>query len=322
MPSGACVIRYDGKRGVVWKVKYRDADGRQVKETLGREADGWTERKAQRELGKQLGAVERGLRKPTRRTFDDLADEFDRVTLEAKPRKRSTLIDYRSTLKNHLRPWFGHDDLGQLAQSPEAIDEYVAHKLSGGLSPKTVRNHLALLGLMFKQARKWRWVSEDPTELVDRPTIDTAEAETLTPEEVARLVAAYRELAAGSEERYWFDVARRATTVALSTGMRRGEVLGLRWQDVELLDRRLHVRQSYVRGEMTTPKSRAGRRVLELGPQALAVLEEQFEATTFRAPEALVFGHEVLGTPLDPSKLTRFARKAFARAAIAKPFRP
>ena len=47
------------------------------------------------------------------------------------------------------------------------------------------------------------------------------------------------------------------TVVALSTGLRRGELLGLRWQDVELLERRLHVRQSFVRGEMTTPKSRA-----------------------------------------------------------------
>jgi hypothetical protein len=42
VPSGAAVIRYDGVRGVVWRVKYRDADGRQAKETLGREADGWT----------------------------------------------------------------------------------------------------------------------------------------------------------------------------------------------------------------------------------------------------------------------------------------
>ena len=50
MPSGACVIRRDGKGGAVWSVKYRDADGRQVKERLGPEADGWTKRKAKAEL--------------------------------------------------------------------------------------------------------------------------------------------------------------------------------------------------------------------------------------------------------------------------------
>jgi hypothetical protein len=59
MASGACTIRYEGKRGVVWRVKYADANGRQVMETLGRERDGWTERKAERELGVRLAAVDR-----------------------------------------------------------------------------------------------------------------------------------------------------------------------------------------------------------------------------------------------------------------------
>lgn len=57
MPSGACVIRYDGARGVTWKIKYVDAEGRQVKETVGREADGWTRQKAERALGAKLNAV-------------------------------------------------------------------------------------------------------------------------------------------------------------------------------------------------------------------------------------------------------------------------
>jgi integrase len=321
MPSGACVIPYEGKRGVVWRIKYRDADGHQVQETVGAEREGWSRQKAERELGKRLDAVEKGMRKITRRTFNDLADEFERITLEAKPRKRSTLIDYRATLNNHLRVWFGHEDLERLSRSPELIEHYAARKLTKGLAPKTVRNHLALLGLMFKQARKWRWVSENPLELVDPPPLDDVEAETLTAAEVSRLLAAYVDLAVG-EDSYWFDVARRMTVVALSTGLRRGELLGLRWQDVELLDKRLHVRQAFVRGEMTTPKSRGGRRTVTLGGHAIGSLEEQFRSTNYRAPECSVFCHEALGTPLDPSKLTRFARKAFKAAAIEKPFRP
>ena len=58
MPSGACVIRYDGARGVVWRMKYRDATGRQVKETLGRAADGWTKRRRNAELRERLDEVE------------------------------------------------------------------------------------------------------------------------------------------------------------------------------------------------------------------------------------------------------------------------
>ena len=120
MPSGACVLRYEGARGASWRLKYRDAEGRQVMETLGREADGWTRRTAERALGAKLAEVERGMRKPRRRTFGDLVDEFEQVALTAKPRKKSTLIDYRAMIRNHLRPAFGPDDLAELSRSPEA----------------------------------------------------------------------------------------------------------------------------------------------------------------------------------------------------------
>ncbi len=89
-------------------------------------------------------------------------------------------------------------------------------------------------------------------------------------------------------------------------------------QNVELLDRRMHVRQSFVCGEMTTPKSRAGRRTLPIGPRAAEALEEQFAATRYRAADCVVFCHEALGTPLDPSKLTTYLRAALTAAGVAK----
>ena len=112
------------------------------------------------------------------------------------------------------------------------------------------------------------------------------------------------------------------TTVALSTGLRRGELLGLRWQDVELLERRLHVRQAFVRNEMTTPKSRAGRRTIPLGDVAITAFEEQFMESLHRAPESIVFSHRAIGTPLDPSKLGKYARQALSRGGVDDAFRP
>lgn len=324
MPSGACVIRYAGARGATWKIKYVDAAGRQVKETLGREQDGWTRQKAERTLGARLDAVGRGHAKPKRRTFGELVDEFEAVALPARPRKKSTLVDYGCTIRLHLRPALGHLDLERLSRSPQEFERYAAAKIAAGLSPKTVRNHLVLAGLMFKTARRWRWVSENPLELVEPPSMPDAETETLTAAEIAALLKTYRmlEQAAGASEKPWYAAARRMTTVALSTGLRRGELLGLRWQDVELLERVIHVRQQFVRNEITTPKSRAGRRSLPLGDVAAAALEEQYAASRHRAPESIVFSHPALGTPLDPSKLTGYARKAIRQAGITKPFRP
>jgi len=70
MPSGSAVIRYEGKRGVVWRIKYADADGKQVMETLGPEREGWDRRKAEAELRERLVRVERkAYRRPKPTTF-------------------------------------------------------------------------------------------------------------------------------------------------------------------------------------------------------------------------------------------------------------
>jgi integrase len=197
-------------------------------------------------------------------------------------------------------------------------------KLGEGLEGKTVRNHLALLHLMFRKAREWRWVTENPLELVERPAAGDTETETLMPQQIDALLRAWRTLedAVDQEDRHWYATGRRMVVVALSTGLRRGELLGLRWKDIELLDRRLVVNQSFVRGEMSTPKSRAGRRWVEFGLVAAAALEEQYQATPHRFPESIVFCHPALGTPLDPSKLGRYARRAMVAAGVDKSFRP
>src|SRR4051794_15097566 len=102
MPSGAAVIRYAGKRGVVWYAKYRDASGKQVKERLGRSQDGWTKRKAEVALRARLTDVEReGYRKPERLTVAAFSKRFETEHLPGRNLKRSTLIDYELTIRRH-----------------------------------------------------------------------------------------------------------------------------------------------------------------------------------------------------------------------------
>jgi integrase len=120
----------------------------------------------------------------------------------------------------------------------------------------------------------------------------------------------------------WWALARRLTAFALGTALRRGEILALRWSDVEMLDRRLHVRRSFVRGEMGEPRSKAGRRTIGYGPRTADVLDEQYRASLYRSPASLVFCHPLLGTPLDPSKVSGYMRKAITKAGIERPIRP
>lgn len=324
MPRGAAVVRYEGSRGPVWRIKYRDAAGKQVQETLGPEPP-WTERKAQRELGKRLAAVNEGFRKPERTTFAEFADRYLRDYLPGRNLKQTTVENYDYMLGRHLLPFFGDHALAEIEARPELIDAYIALKAEAGLSPKTIQNHLLLVNVMLRRAVVWRLIRTNPVSSIDRPRLAQPDMSVLTEVEIARLTAAYDQLAAeaSEEERPWWQLAKAIVLIALGTALRRGELVGLRWRAVNLLEAKIEIRETYVRGRFTTPKSKASRRVLELGPRTLAVLEEQWSRAAYRSDDDLVFGHPTKGTPVDTSRLAaRYLKPALARAGIEKPFRP
>ena len=325
MPRGAVVIRYQGTRAVVWRIQYRDGAGRYIKETLGREP-AWNRSKAERELGKRLAAVEeQGYRKPDKLTFDAFAKRFQDEYLPGRNLKPTTLENYRYILDGHLLPHFGRRKLTDLEAEPELIDSYISQKTQQGLSPKTIHNHLLLLNLMLRRATVWRLIRTNPVASIDRPRLSPPEMNVLTEVEIARLAAAYDQLStdADENERDWWQLSKALVLVALGTGLRRGELLGLRWSAVDLLEGKIEVREALVRGRSSSPKSRASRRVIELGPRTRTELEQQWQRTAHRGDNDLAFCHPALGTPLDPSKLARrYLKPALKKAGITKPFRP
>jgi integrase len=324
VPRGAAVIRYDGKRAVVWRIKYRDATGRDVMETLGREPP-WNRQRAERELGKRLAAVEEGYRKPDRLTFAAFSQRFLEEYLPGRNLKPTTLENYRYILNGHLLPHFKRRQLTELEAQPELIDAYISLKASQHLSPKTIHNHLVLLNLMLRRATVWRLIRCNPMASIDRPRLSQPEMNVLTEVEIARLITAYNQLRTDADktQRPWWLLAKTVVLAALGTGLRRGELLGLRWGAVDLLEGKVEVREAIVRGQVTSPKSRTSRRMIELGPRSRAVLEERWQQTPYRSDTDLVFCHPQLGTPLDPSKLaTGYLKPALVKAGITKPFRP
>ncbi len=178
--------------------------------------------------------------------------------------KLTTTDGYRQTLRRHLLPYFGSLQLAELEHRPELIDRYVTLKMQEGLAPKTVSNQLLVLQVMLKRAVRWRLIQRNPVLDYERPRVQQTEMNVLSEVEIARLWNAYGELEVErpSAEQAWWSLARTLTFVALGTAMRRGELLALRWRDVQLLDGRLSVRAALVKGRFTTPKSRASRRLI------------------------------------------------------------
>ena len=166
--------------------------------------------------------------------------------------------------------------------------------LSKQLAPATVLKAVAQVKEMFKHAVQWGYLDANPAQYVERPRVEIEEMQVLTPPEIRRLLDAADE------------PVRTLLLCAVLTGMRRGELLGLKWEDVDFEGNRLHVRRSLWRGKFVTPKSRRSRRAIVLAPTlkaALARLPSRFAGeTVFTAPE---------GGPIDPDN---FSSRDWARA--------
>jgi integrase len=319
------IWRYEGKRGVSWRIRYTDAAGKRVLETLGREP-AWNRKRAEVELRRRLVDVEReGYRKPEKLSFAAFAERWLEEYLPGRGLKQTTVDGYEQTLSRHLLPAFGRYELSKLAQEPELIDRYVSDQIRAGYAPKTVVNQLLVLQVVLKRAVRWRLISRNPVLDCERPRVEQPELNVLSEAEIAHLWSAYGELGAEAppEEHVWWCTARTLTFLALGTALRRGELLALRWRDVQLLEGLLRVREALVKGRFTTPKSRSSRRTIELGPRTGELLADHWRGSAFQGDEELVFCHPLKGTPLDPSKLARcYLRPALRQAGITKPFRP
>lgn len=219
-------------------------------------------------------------------------------------------------------PYFGDADIAKI--DTVAVDGYISHATTVGMTPKTVKNHLGVLRVMFKVARRWRLIHANPVEDAEMPRVEVQEMAILTNVEIASLLSTYQRLEQDADgDAEWWRLARHLVEFALGTAMRRGEIIALRWRDIELLERRVHVRETIVRGKTVAPKSRTSRRTMEIGPRTARVLDDVWQASRYRSDDSLVFGHPTLGTPIDPTKLSRnYMRPALKAAGIAKRFRP
>ncbi len=150
----------------------------------------------------------------------------------------ATHRSYTQQIGWHIGPGLGHIPLAKL--SPTDITSYFAKVLGagnkkrpGGLSPQTVRLHHAILSAALTQAVKWRLIARDPLEHVPAPRKRPPTLHILDAEQAKVLLETL------ADNRLYLPVL-----LVLTTGLRRGEVLGLRWCDVDLERRLLVVRQS------------------------------------------------------------------------------
>lgn len=309
-PPTGHVFRVVRARGPAWYAKYRLPDGRQVQKKLGpawtgrgRPAAGYfTKRLAEDWLREVLEQSRRGTLAGMARTgatFADAAAEYLRYVEHDRQRKPSTVRGYRSAIEAHLLPAFAATPIESV--TTEAIERWLAS------FPGSTRTRNKLLiqlhGILGRARRVYRLPTNAAADVEKFSQRSTGDIDVFSPEEVWALVRA-----AASERDGAIFLA------AAFTGLRMGELLALRWRDVDFAGQTVRVRASYYLGQLTTPKSGKVRAV-PLAPDVAAAIAQLGQRDDWVADDDLVFVSEA-GSYLDGSALRRRYKAALERARL------
>jgi integrase len=229
--------------------------------------------------------------------------------LKALGRKRSTTQGYESYLEVHLVPFFADRALAKITAAD--IEMFMAACRDNGQSVKSTQNYIGLLHGIFEFAIRRQWMTTNPCKLVDKPEKADADADVrfLDQTELDALLAATPDDDLGRVEKVMY-------LAAAMTGTRQGELLALRWMDVDWLAHRVRIRRNYVRGEFGTPKSKRSTRSVPLADVLGGELDRLYQTTVWKADDDLVFAHPHTGKPIDRSRLLKRFKAALRRAGV------
>lgn len=215
--------------------------------------------------------------------------------------KPSAIRSYEAALRDRILPGLGGKRLGDVQRRD--VQRLADDLLAAGRDPSTIRNALMPLRVIFRRALEDGDVAVNPCTNLRLPAVRGRRERIASPEEAQRLLAALPER----------DRAIWAT--ALYAGLRRGELMALRWEDVDLAGGVIHVERSYDEKAQVEiePKSRAGRRVVPIVAALRDLLVEQ-KASAGEAT-GLVFGSSA-ERPFQPSNLWRRAQRSWKRADL------
>lgn len=206
------------------------------------------------------------------------------------PRVRKRTYDgYESKIRVHVVPYLGRVRIDAL--TPLVLDRWMASLQSAGVSAHTRLHAYRVLRTALRQAVKWRMITTNPLQAVTPPTPERHDSVVLTVEEARRLLAAVEG-----------DLVEPAIALAIGCGMRRSEICGLKWEDVDLGNGTVFVRRGrhVVSGEVIEepPKTARSHRAISLPGPIVEILKRH------EAPDGYVVSDED-GAPMNPDVVSR-----------------
>jgi len=292
-PSGH-VTTVKRKKGDVFYLRYRLPSGKHVKKRLGMvwRKDGrppkghFTKGQAEAELRKALVEAEEETPPSDSASFGQACKEFVRYVRDVRQIDNKTASDYEGVIDGYLIPEFGEDTPAEEIDA-DGIEAYRDRLLAEEeLSNRTIVRHLTVLHGVLKRAERKGWVpkNEASASMVERPkVVYTGEFDTFERDEV-ELAAAFA------------DNPQDAAMIrcAAFTGLRQGELIALRWKNVDFVGGLVHVRENYTGGELKIPKGKKVRSVPMMA-DVVTTLARLKERDHFTGDDDLVFVNETGG---------------------------
>ena len=301
------------RKGSAWYGQWRVA-GRLVKRKIGPmrqpgTREGLRRAQAERELQRRIEQETVVIARHSRTTVESAGDRYLHHLEHVMQRATSTIQDYRIMLERHLGPYLDGKALDRV--EPDDIVGYMAVKRRAGLSVKTIQNHVTFLHGMMRWSVKRGWARTNPVAAVDRPPVAATNPDIrfLTLDEVEAVMREVPKDLLGPTDRALY-------LAAAMCGARQGELVALRWRDVDWTAGKIRVRRKRYRGEDGTPKSRRGSRSIPLADRLARELEHHSQRSAYQADDDLVFCHPETGNPYDTSKMGSRFETAMKRAGM------
>ena len=274
------------KRGNTYQIRVfcgYDVHGKQVEQTMTwKPSEGMTKKQIEKELNRQAVLFEEACMNGqivTAVKFEDFARQWFKDYAEIKL-KTQTIRGYHF-LEPRIYKSLGHIRIDKI--TPRQIQKFVkeltesdCENKEGKLSAKSVKLHISLVSTIFDYAVKMQMVKENPCRNVTLPKPDTKEREIYTIEEAQQLLKLFEK---EDKENFKYVVFY---TLAMYTGLRKGELLGLEWKDFDFDNRLMTVVRTSMwakgKGMYTdTPKTKTSQRVLRIPENIVDLLKKYKE---------------------------------------------
>ena len=298
----ACITK-DKKPGQ-WCIDFYDQYSRRRLKVLPK---GTTKKQAKKVLAAIEGQVERGVYIPKvdLPTFSRVAQDWLRYK---RPNLReSTYGAYEGHIHNHLDSHFGHIVINRI--NFDSIEKYMDKAVREGVTPPTLKKILITLGGILKYATRKRYIDFNPSREIDKPKGNGSAKENvnfLKPPEIRIMI----ENTEGQKYKVLFKLA-------VMSGMREGELLGLKWTDIDWFNSQVHVKRTFNHGRFYEPKSEASRRCIDLGPSVISELKK-WQLACLPNELDLIFPNAE-GNPMDCMNLVkRHFHPALRRAGLRR----